>query len=93
MTKEDQTAYDEPSDWFFPVRHILGAELLKAGQGSEAEAVYRKDLTLHPHNGWALYGLTQALKGQNKNSEAESVEKQFQQAWNRADLAPPASAF
>lgn len=93
VTKEDQTAYDEPSDWFFPVRHILGSELLKAGQGSEAEAVYRKDLALHPHNGWALYGLTQALNWQNKKSEAESVEKQFQQAWNRADLTLSASAF
>lgn len=32
VTKEDQTAYDEPSDWFFPVRHVLGAQLLKTGR-------------------------------------------------------------
>lgn len=93
VTKEDQTAYDEPSDWFFPVRHILGAELLKTGKVSEAEAVYRKDLALHPHNGWALYGLAQALKEQNNNPEVEKVEKQFQEAWSRADVTLTASAF
>jgi tetratricopeptide (TPR) repeat protein len=93
VIKEDQTAYDEPSDWFFPVRHILGAELLKAAQASAAEVVYRKDLALHPDNGWALYGLAQALKAQNKNPEAEKVEKQFQQAWSKADVALTASAF
>lgn len=93
VTKEDQTAYDEPSDWLFPVRHILGAELLKAGNISEAGAVYRKDLALHPHNGWALYGLAQTLKAQNRNPEAENVEKQFQQAWSKADISLTASAF
>jgi tetratricopeptide (TPR) repeat protein len=93
VIREDQTAYDEPSDWFFPVRHILGAELLKAAKVSAAEAVYRKDLALHPDNGWALYGLAQALKAQNKNPEAEKVEKQFQQAWSKADVALTASAF
>lgn len=93
VAREDQTAYDEPADWFFPVRHILGAELLKAGKAKEAEEVYRKDLELHPHNGWALYGLIQALKGQNNNSEAANAEKQFQQAWSRADVTLTASAF
>jgi len=93
VTKEDQTAYDEPSDWFFPVRHILGVELLKTGKISEAETVYREDLALHPHNGWALYGLAQTLKEQDKNSEAENVKKQFQQAWSKADITLTASAF
>ena len=55
--KEDALAYDEPSDWFFPVRHILGVALLKAGRAPDAEAVYREDLRRHPENGWALLGL------------------------------------
>jgi tetratricopeptide (TPR) repeat protein len=56
VAKEDQLAYYEPADWFFPVRHLLGAELLKAGHAKEAEAVYRADLKRHPANGWALAG-------------------------------------
>ncbi len=91
VTKEDQTAYAEPADWFSPVRHILGAELLKAGKPAEAEAVYRKDLELHPHNGWALYGLAQALKAQSK--DASMVDQEFQQAWSRADVSMTTSAF
>ena len=36
--KEDQLAYDEPSDWFFPVRHLLGAQLLRAGRPQDGRA-------------------------------------------------------
>jgi hypothetical protein len=40
---EDQTRYDEPSDWLYPMRHTLGAALLKAGRASEAALVYQAD--------------------------------------------------
>jgi tetratricopeptide (TPR) repeat protein len=62
VTNEDQLAYDEPADWFFPTRHLLGAVLIKAGKAAEAEVVYRDDLNRHPNNGWALHGLAQSLK-------------------------------
>jgi tetratricopeptide (TPR) repeat protein len=62
VTKEDQLAYDEPADWFFPVRHLLGAVPIQTGRGADAETVYRDDLRRHPNNGWALYGLAQSLK-------------------------------
>jgi tetratricopeptide (TPR) repeat protein len=93
VVKEDLTAYDEPADWFFPVRHVLGAELLKAGNAAEAEAVYRKDLDRNPNNGWALYGLAQALKAQHNSAQAGDIERQFQQAWAKADVTLTASAF
>lgn len=93
VAKEDQLAYDEPSDWFFPVRHMLGAELLKAGKAKEAEAVYRADLKRNPNNGWALYGFAQALKAQKKSAQAAKVEKQFRKAWKNADVTLVASAF
>ena len=36
--------YDEPADWYYPVRESLGAALLAAGNAPEAERVFRVDL-------------------------------------------------
>ena len=91
--KEDALAYDEPADWFVPTRHLLGEELLKAGKAAEAETVYRDDLQRHPGNGWALFGLAQALKAQKKNDAAAAIDEQFKQAWKDSDVSLSASAF
>jgi tetratricopeptide (TPR) repeat protein len=91
--QEDGLAYSEPSDWFFPNRHILGAVLLKNGLNAEAEAVYRQDLTRHPNNGWALYGLAQSLRMQGRYADAETVQRTFDAAWKNADVTLVASAF
>ena len=32
VAAEDRLAYNEPKDWFFPARHLLGAQLLQAGR-------------------------------------------------------------
>jgi tetratricopeptide (TPR) repeat protein len=91
--KEDSLAYDEPSDWFFPVRHMLGAALLRAGKAQEAEDVYREDLRRHPDNGWALYGLAQALSAQHKDADGQVARLRFDKAWQSADITLTASAF
>jgi len=83
---EDRLVYDEPSDWFFPVRHQLGALLLKANKAADAEKVYREDLVRNPRNGWALFGLAQALHAQKKDAEAAKVDEQFKDAWRTSDV-------
>ena len=94
---EDGLRYDEPSDWYFPVRHALGPMMLEAGRNESAEAVFRADLQRNPENGWALIGLAAALRRQGKENEAASVDRRLEQAWSRADLeleklaAPPGS--
>ena len=93
VAQEDQLNYDEPADWFFPVRHLLGAELLKVGRGAQAEAVYREDLRRNPENGWALFGLAQALRATGKPGEAVPVEARFAKAWKLADVSLAASAM
>jgi tetratricopeptide (TPR) repeat protein len=82
---EDNLNYNEPPDWFFSVRHILGDVLLKSGDYAEAEKIYQDDLTVWPKNGFALNGLYESLKGQNRIEEAEDVKKQFDVAWKYAD--------
>jgi tetratricopeptide (TPR) repeat protein len=91
--QEDNLSYDEPSAWFFPVRHILGAQLLRSEKAGEAEAVYREDLRRNPNNGWALFGLAKALELQKKPGEAAKVEAQLKAAWVNADIALTASAL
>ena len=88
---ENQNNYTEPPDWAQPMRHYLGAALLKAGQPEAAEAVYRRDLRWNQNNGWSLFGLHQALAAQNKQSEASQVFNQWQEAWAEADVTLTAS--
>ncbi|HBL29126.1 MAG TPA: hypothetical protein DD490_20030 [Acidobacteria bacterium] len=88
---EDRLSYDEPSDWFYPVRHHLGAALLTAGRAADAEAVFRADLERNPANGWALFGLEQALTAQKK--ETSEVNAQLAKAWARADVKLTAAVF
>lgn len=86
VAHEDSLRYDEPPDWIIPVRHALGAALLKAGLFSEAEAVFREDLRRLPGNGWGLYGLTRSLQAQKKKTEAAAVEQRFDAVWKNADI-------
>jgi tetratricopeptide (TPR) repeat protein len=84
---EDALNYDEPPSWMIPVRHSLGANLMKAGRFAEAEEVYREDLRKLPDNGWSLYGLAESLRRQHKNpSEAGAIYACFQKIWAKGDL-------
>ena len=93
VAAEDRLDYDEPSDWFFPARHLLGAQLLLAGRARQAERVYREDLRRNPANGWALYGLAAALRAQGRAPAAAQAAREFGGAWRRADVRLVSSAF
>src|SRR3954471_2536228 len=85
LKMEDALKYDEPPAWMIPIRHSLGANLMKARRYAEAEEIYREDLRRLPGNGWSLYGLAEALKAQKK-PEAAKVQGQFTKAWAKADI-------
>ena len=90
---EDAGLYFEPPKWYYPIRHSLGAALLRAGRNAEAEAAYREDLRRFPENGWSLVGLAQALRAQGKSAEAAAVDARFRKAWADADVTLTASRF
>lgn len=89
---EDNLNYNEPPDWFFSVRHHLGAVLLNLGKYSEAERIYLQDLQTWKNNGWALIGLYQSLLKQNKHHEAGKIKKAFDSAWQYADFTLTSSS-
>jgi tetratricopeptide (TPR) repeat protein len=91
--KEDKLRYSEPPDWVVPVRHALGTFLLKDGQATEAEAVYREDLRRWPDNGWSLFGLAASLETQGKKAKTAAVRAKFDEIWKYADVKIPSSCF
>ena len=87
IQKEDALKYDEPPGWLIPVRHSLGAVLMKQQRFAEAEQVYREDLARLPDNGWSLFGLAETLRRQSKNAdEASETQAKFEKVWAKADL-------
>jgi len=90
---EDTLRYSEPPDWIHPIRHALGATLLKEGRAAEAEKVYREDLAKQPNNGWSLYGLARSLHLQGKDAEAQQIDTQFEAVWRDADIKISSSCF
>jgi len=88
---EEALPFSEPPLWPLSVRHHLGAVFLLADRPAEAEAVYHADLLQHPENGWALIGLIQSLRAQQKDDQAAEAEDRFKKAWAHADFIPAAS--
>jgi tetratricopeptide (TPR) repeat protein len=85
VTTQDSLKYDEPPDWFFPVRESLGGVLLASGNAVEAEKVFRDDLDRNPRNPRSLFGLREALKAQDRAYDAQFVDKLFQGAWKSGE--------
>jgi tetratricopeptide (TPR) repeat protein len=90
---EDSLLYNEPPDWFLPVRHMQGAVLLEAGRPGEAEVVYWEDLRRNPGNGYSLFGLRQALLAQGDEATAMEMERRFKTAWAGADVSLTSSRY
>jgi tetratricopeptide (TPR) repeat protein len=86
VRREDALSYDEPPNWWYPTRHLLGATLLRARRGGDAEAVYRADLRVAPENGWSLYGLAKALEMQGRTAESKQALERARAAWKNADV-------
>jgi tetratricopeptide (TPR) repeat protein len=82
---EDGFKYNEPPEWFYPVRESLGAALLETGKPAEAEQVFREDLRRNPRNPRSLFGLIHCLKAQQKEADTTWVEREFRAAWKNAD--------
>ena len=91
VSVQDTLPYTEPPFWYYPTRLSLGKAYLLSDQADEAEVVFEENLKRYPRNGWALYGLIQALETQNKDSSM--VQEQFDIIWQNADVELTSSRF
>lgn len=80
VAAEHALPYMEPAYWIYPTRQTLGAALLRLGKAAEAETEFRADLEEFPRNGWALFGLAEALRKQGKTDAAAMVGREFADA-------------
>jgi tetratricopeptide (TPR) repeat protein len=88
---QEALVYDEPEPLPFSAFHWLGAALLEAGRFEDAEKAYRAELKDHPHNGWSLLGVQQALAG--KGVKSPDVDADLAASWSRADTWIRSSRF
>src|SRR5687768_4509248 len=91
VSLQDRLLIDDPEPLPLAARHWLGAALMDQRRFGDAERVYREDLARHPHNGWSLTGLREALKAQGKPTGA--VDKELLTAWARSDIRISSSRF
>ena len=70
-------------------RLALGDMQPQAKAWTAAEQTFRADLKQHPHSGWALRGLAQALKGQGKGDTADAATQRaaLDKSWAVADVS------
>jgi len=90
---QDELPYTEPPYWYYPTRHTLGAALVQAKRYAEAEEVYRQSLDHYKKDGWALFGLALALKGDGKVNDAKDARAAADLALRNADVKLKASRF
>lgn len=83
---EDNLNYNEPPDWFFSVRHHLGAIQIEAGKYKAAIKSYEEDLDRLPKNGWALHGMKLAYQKMGQTEKIAPLDQQIAEAWASADI-------
>ncbi|MDZ4795199.1 MAG: tetratricopeptide repeat protein [Bacteroidota bacterium] len=86
VTIEENMVYDEPRDWLLNPKHYLGNALIKAGRFKEAITTLQQDLLTNQENGWALFGIWQALTAEKKTAEAAKLLTRFKKAFDKSDI-------
>jgi tetratricopeptide (TPR) repeat protein len=85
VEQQDRLNYNDPPEWYYPVRQSLGAAYYLRDRFAEAEETFRQDLKVNPGNPRSLYGLIESLRNQGKPGEPD-LEKQFKKQWGNNPL-------
>ena len=83
---EDGLNFQEPPDWFFSVRHTLGAVQIESGKYADAVKTFEEDLKILPRNGWAQHGLKLAYQKMEDPEKVKQIEGLLKDSWATADV-------
>ena len=86
VAAEDKLSYDEPSDWFYPVRESLEAALFYAHRLDATEEIMRQDLERNPDNPRTLFIQMQFLLQVDDKDMALVSRRHFLDGWEKSDV-------
>lgn len=86
ITLQDNLFYNDPPEWYFPVRQALGAMYYRQQEMTEAENTFREDLEINPGDPRSTYGLIMSLRQQGKPVDP-ALEAHFNRTWSN-ELPP-----
>ena len=86
VKRQDALGYDEPPNFYYPIRESLGALYLKAGRAADAKRTFETDLKRNGGNPRSLFGLAAALDALNQTADAAATRVEFETAWRDADV-------
>ena len=90
----DALPYMEPPRWYYPVRHCLGAMLLRRNLANDADmalTLFQQDLRTYPENAWSLLGTSEAYTLLGLGDMASEYEERASVAWQTSDVDLPES--
>lgn len=98
VCREKGLNYNEPPDWYYPLRESLGAAYYRQENFGEAERVFCEDLQIHncdyenqkihKMNGRSLFGLIKSIEAQPDKEVPQGLKSEFEKAWKNATVEP-----
>ncbi len=85
---QDRLAYDEPPDWYYPIRESIGGLQLRMNRHARAEEEFRESLRRAPASQVAMKGLARSLRAQGRDAQASEAEAQVDSLRRHADGGP-----
>ena len=86
VAAEDKLSYNEPSDWFYPVRESLAAAVFYAHRLDETEKILREDIERNPDNPRTLFIEMQFLLAVDDKDMALITRRHFLDGWEKSDV-------
>jgi hypothetical protein len=83
---EDALTYVEPSDWYVPARHNLGARPARRGRPAERRPSTARISRSTRTTAGRWQGWSRVCSRRERASDAKALRLELEQVWSRADV-------